>query len=93
MKIDSAYSAYESAVRQQELKLKDLQWTKQTNDTNYKMYVQVEEQMKDYYNRGLISEQDYTSAKINTLQAEVKNLINQIDMIVYNDDINTMFVE
>ena len=57
------------------------------------MYTAVEEQMLDYYKKGLISEKDYTSAVINTLQAKVKGLINRIDLIVYNDEVKAMFVE
>ena len=93
MKIDSAWSAYETAVLEKQLKLEDLEWDKQTNQKNYEMYTAVEEQMLDYYKKGLISEKDYTSATINTLQAKVKGLINRIDLIVYNDEVKAMFVE
>ena len=57
------------------------------------MYASVEINMKDYYNRGLISEKDYTSAQINTLQAYVKKLTNLIDLIIYNDEVKAMLVE
>ena len=93
MKIESAWSAYETAVLEKQLKLEDLEWDKQTNQKNYEMYTAVEEQMLDYYKKGLISEKDYTSAVINTLQAKIKGLINRIDLIVYNDEVKAMFVE
>ena len=93
MKIDSAWSSYESAVREKQLKLEDIKWDAQTNQKNYEMYSAVEAEMLDYYNKGLISEKDYTSATINTLQAKVKGLINRIDLIVYNDEVKAMFVE
>ena len=93
MKIEAAWSAYETAVLEKQLKLEDLEWDKQTNQKNYEMYTAVEEQMLDYYKKGLISEKDYTSAVINTLQAKVKGLINRIDLIVYNDEVKAMFVE
>ena len=93
MKIESAWSAYETAVLEKQLKLEDLEWDKETNQKNYEMYTAVEEQMLDYYKKGLISEKDYTSAVINTLQAKVKGLINRIDFIVYNDEVKAMFVE
>ena len=93
MKIDAAWSSYESAVREKQLKLEDIKWDAQTNQKNYEMYSSVEEQMLDYYKKGLISEKDYTSATINTLQAKVKGLINRIDLIVYNDEVKAMFVE
>ena len=93
MKIDSAWSSYESAVREKQLKLEDIKWDAQTNQKNYEMYSAVEAEMLDYYKKGLISEKDYTSATINTLQAKVKGLINRIDLIVYNDEVKAMFVE
>ena len=92
-KVDSAYSAYENAVKEKLLKLEDIKWNEETNNRNYEMYASVEKNMKDYYNRGLISEKDYTSAQINTLQAYVKQLTNRIDLIVYNDEVKAMFVE
>ena len=92
-KVDSAYSAYENAVKEKLLKLEDIKWNEETNNRNYEMYASVENNMKDYYNRGLISEKDYTSAQINTLQAYVKQLTNRIDLIVYNDEVKAMFVE
>ncbi|MBO4641026.1 MAG: hypothetical protein J5710_14860 [Treponema sp.] len=92
-KVDSAYSSYENAVKEKLLKLEDIKWNEETNNRNYEMYASVEKNMKDYYNRGLISEKDYTSAQINTLQAYVKQLTNRIDLIVYNDEVKAMFVE
>ena len=93
MKIDAAWSSYETAVLEKQLKLEDIKWDAQTNQKNYEMYSAVEAEMLDYYNKGLISEKDYTSATINTLQAKVKGLINRIDLIVYNDEVKAMFVE
>lgn len=93
MKITAAYSSFESAVREKQLKLEDIQWDTKTNEQNYQMYAAVEKDMLDYYNRGLISEKDYLAATINTLQSKVKGLINRIDLIVYNDEVKGMFVE
>lgn len=92
-KVDSAYSAYENAVKEKLIKLEDIKWNEETNNRNYEMYASVEKNMKDYYNRGLISEKDYTSSQINTLQAYIKQLTNRIDLIVYNVEVKAMFVE
>lgn len=93
MKVDSAYTDYEEAVREMKIQLEDIKWSEETNNKNYKMYVDVEKEMLDYYKRGFISERDYVSATINTIQSKVKGLINRIDLIVYNDDVKTKFVE
>ena len=93
MKVDSAYTDYEEAVREKKIQLEDIKWSEETNNKNYKMYADVEKEMLDYYKRGFISERDYVSATINTIQSKVKGLINRIDLIVYNDEVKTMFVE
>ena len=75
------------------IQLEDIKWSEETNNKNYKMYADVEKEMLNYYKRGFISERDYVSATINTIQSKVKGLINRIDLIVYNDDVKTKFVE
>ena len=92
-KVASSYNSYENAVKEKLIKLEDIKWNEETNNRNYEMYASVEKNMKDYYNRGLISEKDYASAQINTMQAYVKQLTNRIDLIVYNDEVKAMFVE
>lgn len=93
MKVDSAYTDYEEAVREMKIQLEDIKWSEETNNKNYKMYADVEKEMLDYYKRGFISERDYVSATINTIQSKVKGLINRIDLIVYNDEVKAKFVE
>ena len=93
MKVDSAYTDYEETVREMKIQLEDIKWSEETNNKNYKMYADVEKEMLDYYKRGFISERDYVSATINTIQSKVKGLINRIDLIVYNDEVKAKFVE
>lgn len=93
MEVDSAYTDYEETLRQMKIQLEDIKWAEETNNKNYKMYADVEKEMLDYYKRGFISERDYVSASINTIQSKVKGLINRIDLIVYNDDVKAKFVE
>ena len=93
MKLDSAYSSYETTVQERQLKLADIMWTIQTNQTNLDMYEKVEANMKSYYDRGLISEKDYSSACNTTVQAKVKQISGYIDLIIYNNEVNAMFVE
>ena len=93
MKTDSAYSSYETTVQERQLKLADILWTIQSNQTNLDMYEKVEENMKSYYDRGLISEKDYSSACNSTVQARVKQISGYIDLIIYNNEVNAMFVE
>ncbi len=93
MKIESAYSSYETTVEERQLKLADILWNIQSNQTNLEMYQKVEENMKSYYDRGLISEKDYSSACNSTVQAKVKQISGYIDLIIYNNEVTAMFVE
>ena len=93
MKLESAYSSYETTVQERQLKLEDILWNIQSNQTNLEMYEKVEENMKSYYDRGLISEKDYSSACNSTIQAKVKQISGYIDLIIYNNEVIAMFVE
>ena len=93
MKLDSAYSSYETTVQERQLKLTDILWNIQSNQTNLEMYEKVEANMKSYYERGLISEKDYSSACNSTIQAKVKQISGYIDLIIYNNEVTAMFVE
>ena len=93
MKLDTAYSSYETTVQERQLKLADIMWNIQTNQTNLEMYEKVEANMKSYYDRGLISEKDYSSACNSTIQAKVKQISGYIDLIIYNNEVSAMFVE
>ena len=91
-KVVAAYSAYDTAVKERQLKLEDLLWNIQTNETNYQMYKNVENNMSSYYERGLVSQKDYVSAQNSTVQARVKQLGGFIDLIIYNNEVSVMFV-
>ena len=91
-KVAAAYSAYDTAVKERQLKLEDLLWNIQTNETNYQMYKNVENNMSSYYERGLVSQKDYVSAQNSTVQARVKQLGGFIDLIIYNNEVSAMFV-
>lgn len=93
MKLDAAYDSYNNTVEEKQLKLSDIEWTASTNKKNYELYKNIEKDVLAYYKQGLVSENDYQSAKINRIQAEVKLLINDIDLIVYNSEIKNLFVE
>lgn len=93
MKVDAAYSSYDSTVQERQLKLSDILWNIKTNQQNCELYEQVEQNVKSYYERGLVSEKDYSSAQNNTVQAKVKQIIGYIDLIIYNNEVSAMFVE
>ena len=93
MKVEAAYSSYESTVQERQLKLEDILWNIQSNQSNYDMYAKVEANISNYYARGLVSEKEYSSAQNNTVQAKVKQVVGYIDLIIYNNEVTAMFVE
>ena len=48
--------------------------------------------MGRYYRQGIISQSEYYSARTNLQSYTVKKIINAIDLIIYNDNILTMFI-
>ena len=46
---------------------------------------------KTYFDRGLITESEYNSAKVNKENYQVQCLIDDIEMIIYNNDTKLLF--
>ena len=55
------------------------------------MYTKLEEDTKTYFDRGLITESEYNSAKVNKENYQVQCLIDDIEMIIYNNDTKLLF--
>lgn len=90
--IQIAENNYENFVISSTQTLEELWWKNETTKKNYEMYNALEKDMKTWFNQGLISESEYLSAKTNANMYKVKSVINQIDFIIYNDDVNKHFV-
>lgn len=72
--------------------LEDLLWNKKNDESSYNNYVTLEKDMGRYYRQGIISQSEYYSARTNLQSYTVKKIINAIDLIIYNDNILTMFI-
>lgn len=73
--------------------LEDLLWNKKNDEASYNNYVTLEKDMGRYYRQGIISQSEYYSARTNLQSYTVKKIINAIDLIIYNDNILSMFTE
>ncbi len=73
--------------------LKDIQWSKKTNESNYQIYSKMEEDMKNWYKKGFITESEYLSAQTNARNYKVQMLIDDINLIIYNNEIQLIFVK
>lgn len=90
--IQSAESEYETMVVEAQQKLDSLLWDKKTCEENLSLYEELEKDMALLYKQGFTSESDYLSAKTNLNSCIIKKVINQIDLIIYNDDVAMNFV-
>ena len=91
--IQIAEMNYENFVISSKQNYEDLLWKQQTTKTNYEMYADLEKDMKEWYEDGVVSESDYLSAITNANLYKVKMIINQIDLIIYNNDITRKFIQ
>lgn len=93
LEIENAVLDYESFVVQQVQKAEDILWEKASNEESYKMYAQLEKELKDWYEQGFITQSEYLSAKSNAENYKVKLIKNQLEIITYNNDIYSKFIE
>ncbi len=82
-----------TAAVSQRQNLKDIQWSKETNESNYQIYSKMEEDMESWYKQGFITESEYLSAQTNARNYKVQLLIDDINLIIYNNEIQLMFVK
>ena len=73
--------------------LSDIQWEKESNQQNYEMYAALEKDLAVWFEKGIITESEYLSAKTNMQKYKLSLVINDIEMILYNDDITVLFTE
>jgi len=91
--LETARANYENKITECEQTLENLQWNAKSDQESYEMYAALEKDLSSWYKQGIITESEYLSAKVNAQSYSVKNIINAIDFIIYNDNIVTMFVE
>ena len=89
--INSSKSNYVTSVISQNTTLHDLEWAKKKDLENLDLYTKLEEDTKTYFDRGLITESEYNSAKVNKENYQVQCLIDDIEMIIYNNDTKLLF--
>jgi len=90
--IKTAESSYEKTVVELQQKLDSLLWEKESCEETLSLYTGLEKDMVQLYRQGFISESEYLSAKTNLNSCIIKKVMNQIDLIIYNDDVAVNFV-
>lgn len=89
--LKDAYQDYQTAVIQQENSLSDILWSIKSNTTNYQLYSELEKDMQQMFNQGLINQSEYLQTKTNKENYKILLLINYIDLIIYNNSTKLLF--
>ena len=90
--IETAEIEYATTVVETQQKLDSLLWEQKSIAENLSMYEQLEKDVSAMYKQGFTSESDYLSAKTNVNSYIIKKVMNQIDLIMYNDDVVMNFI-
>ena len=90
--LKSAESDYETSIISQETSIRNTLWNKISNTESYKMYFDLEADLRKYYDLGLVAESEYLQAKVNRDDYFYKCLINNIDVLIYNAETKLLFI-
>ena len=89
--IENAELTYNSTVQDKQKQKDDLLWQLQKNKDQEALYADLAEDMKSWYDKGIISTSEYKQALTNYAKASTQVRISEIDGIIYNIDIALLF--
>lgn len=89
--IQSAEQDYDTDIVDKQSELSDIQWSKETNLKTYEMYVALADDMQNLLKQGIVKETEYLDAFANKELYRFKLLINDIDIIIYNNETKLLF--
>jgi len=91
LSVETALNNYNLARADNHQTMKDLAWTKTSVEENLAMYSKTESDMKYYYDRGIITESEYLSAKSNKEKYEIEKTLGVLDVIITNCETQSLF--
>lgn len=91
LEITSAENDYDDDVVDKQTELADINWSKKTDAETYEMYVDLESDLKNYLASGIITESEYLSSFANKELYRIKLIIDDINLIVYNNELKLLF--
>mgnify|MGYP006384277609 FL=1 len=91
--LDTANADYETSIIDFDQQLDNILWEKGSVAENFLLYQKNEEDLEKYYKMGIVTQSEYLSAMNNRLLYQVKIIINTIDMILYNNSVQSNFVD
>ncbi|MBO4404802.1 MAG: hypothetical protein J5780_05665 [Treponema sp.] len=89
--LESAETDYVTAVITQASSLEDILWNKKANEETYDMYSTLEKDTATYFSKGIITESEYKSAQVNKENYRLQILINNLELIIYNNETKLLF--
>lgn len=89
----SANDSYETDVMSKVSTFHDLKWNQRSYAEEYQTYVQLAADMEKWYEQGIVTENDYLDAQNNKEKARINILINNIQLLIYNDETKLLFHE
>ncbi len=89
--IKSAEKDYETDIVDKQTELNDIKWSKQTNTKTFDMYKNLTDDMEKLFAQGIVRETEYLDALANKELYKFKLLMNDIDLIIYNNSTKLLF--
>ena len=89
--VESARNNYITSIISQNSELEDILWSRQKNSETYKLYSDLEADTKSHFEQGIISESEYKTAEVNKENYRIQCLLDQIDLIIYNNNTKLKF--
>lgn len=89
--IKKANDDYDTDVVERKQALIDIKWSKKTNAESFDMYDSLEKDMLVNFNEGIVTESEYLSSLTNKENYRIKLLIDNIDLIIYNNETKLLF--
>ena len=68
-----------------------IKWSKQTNAKTFDMYKNLSDDMEKLFAQGIVRETEYLDALANKELYKFKLLMNDIDLIIYNNSTKLLF--
>jgi len=93
LSLEDAKSDYETLIVDKQQSLNTILWEKKSCEESYVMYEKLARDFENYYQMGVVSESEYLTSQTNEISYKVKLVMNQIDLIMYNNNILALSVE
>lgn len=89
--IQSAEDNYYTDVVDKQTELEAILWSKKTNGETFDLWDTLEKDEKRWLDEGLVKESEYLNAFANKELYRLKSLINDIELIIYNNTTKLLF--